>query len=118
MSTYGKKALTHWKYEGKNSQEELTRFNNTPYDIQEEILKKWYPIGFTCKKTSKGSTEYYGQYKLIVHVKLCYGWRVETIDENLDKDKSRCDLRPAVHPGNLIPDKVWQREEKLKEIGI
>ena len=110
MSTYGKKSLTYWEYEGKNSQEEMSRFNNTPHDIQEEILKKWYPIGFTCEKTSKGSTEYYGQYKIISHAKLGYGWRVEAIDE-----KGYINI---VHPGNLIPDKGWLREEKLKEIGI
>ena len=53
MSTYGKKALTHWNYEEKSSQDEMYRFNSTPHNIQKEILKKWYPIGFTCEKTSK-----------------------------------------------------------------
>ena len=110
MSTYGKKALIEWEYYGKNTQLEITRFNNTTHNIQEEILKRWYPIEFTCQKTSKGSTEYYGQYKVINHVKLGYGWRVEVIDEK--------GYISIVHPGNLMPDKRWNRDQKLKELGI
>jgi hypothetical protein len=43
MSTYGKKAMVYWEYEGKNTQEELYRFNHTTHNIQENILKRWYP---------------------------------------------------------------------------
>lgn len=110
MSTYGKKALIEWEYYGKNTQEEMSRFNNTTHNIQEKILNIWYPIGFTCQKTSKGATEYYGKYKVVSHSKLGYGWRVELIDEE--------GYITIVHPGNLIPDKRWLREEKLKELGI
>jgi hypothetical protein len=110
MSTYGKKALTYWKYEGKNTQEELYRFNHTTHNIQEEILKKWYPIGFTCEKTSKGATEYYGSYKVTKHVNITYGWRVEVIDEK--------GYINTLHPGVLRPDKEWRREEKINKLGI
>ncbi len=110
MSTYGKKALTYWNYEEKSGQEEMLRFNSTSHNLQEEILKKWYPIGFTCEKTSKGSTEYYGSFTVTKYVKMGYGWRVEVIDKN--------GYINTLHPGVLRPDKEWRREEKLKKLGI
>ena len=112
MSTYGKKALIYWNYEEKSSQEEMYRFNNTAHNIQEEILKKWYPIGFTCEMTSraKEDTKYYGSFTLTKYVKYGYGWRVEVIDKN--------GYINTLHPGLLRPDKEWRREEKLKKLGI
>ena len=107
MSTYGKKALTHWEYEKDN---DIVRFNATPDNIQEEILKKWYPIGFTCEKTSKGATEYYASFTITKHVKMPYGWRVELKGEN--------GYESIVYTGILRPSKEWKREEKLKELGI
>jgi hypothetical protein len=41
MSTFGKKALEVWNYDG----EEKLRFSSSPKNIQLSILKKWYPIG-------------------------------------------------------------------------
>ena len=111
MSTYGKKALVYWNYLDKHTQEELFRFNNSTHNIQEEIVKKWYPIGFTCKKISKSSLLFgIGSYKVIRHVKVAYGWRVEVIDEK--------GYISTIHPGTLKPDKEWDREEKLKKLGI
>jgi len=114
MSTYGKKALAYWNYEEKNSQDELQRFNSTPHNIQEEILKKWFPIGMEVEKTSKGANEYYGRYTIAKYVKMGYGWRVDIID---DKGYTHY-TNNAVHPGNLRPSKEWRREEKLKKLGI
>ena len=110
MSTYGKKSMAYWEYEEKKAQEELYRFNSTTHNIQEEILKRWYPIGFTCQQYSKVSKKYYGSYKVIRYTKMAYGWRVEVIDE-----KGYID---TIHPGALRPDKEWLREEKLKKLGI
>jgi hypothetical protein len=111
MSTYGKKALTHWEYEKDN---DIVRFNATPHNIQEEILKKWYPIGFTCEKTSKVATEYYGSFTITKHVKMPYGWRVELKGHN-QYDNG---YESIVYTGILRPSKEWRREEKLKELGI
>ena len=111
MSTYGKKALTHWKYQGKNSQEELSRFNKTPYDIQEEMLKKWYPIGMTCEKTSKGATEYYGNYVVSGYIHyLGHGWRLNITDSK--------NYTTTIHPGTVRPDEQWRRDKKLEKLGI
>ena len=70
MSTYGKKSMAYWEYEEKKAQEELYRFNSTTHNIQEEILKRWYPIGFTCQQYSKVSKKYYGSYKVIRYTKM------------------------------------------------
>ena len=110
MSTYGKKAMVYWEYEEKNTQEELYRFNHTTHNIQEEIIKRWYPIGLTCQQYSKVSKKYYGSYRLIGYVKMAYGWRVEVVDKN--------GYINTLHPGVLRPDKEWIREEKLNKLGI
>jgi len=116
MSTYGKKALIYWNYEEKKAGEELQRFDRTPHDLQEEILKKWYPIGMEFEKTSafqrlKGGNEYYGRYTIVKYVKMLYGWRVDLLDEGGYTHNS-------VHPGNLRPVKEWIRDEKLNKLGI
>jgi len=110
MSTYGKKAMVYWEYEGKNTQEELYRFNHTTHNIQEEIIKRWYPIGFICQQYSKVSKKYYGSFTITKYVKMAYGWRVEVIDKN--------GYINTIHPGILKPDKEWVREEKLNKLGI
>jgi len=51
MSTFGKKALIWWNYE--YSKEGVTRFNHTDSELQLEILKKWYPIGSSCREKEK-----------------------------------------------------------------
>jgi hypothetical protein len=110
MSTYGKKAMVYWEYEEKNTQEELYRFNHTTHNIQEEIIKRWYPIGLTCQQYSKNKKEYYGSFTITKCVKMAYGWRIEVIDKN--------GYINTLHPGVLRPDKEWIREEKLNKLGI
>jgi hypothetical protein len=110
MSTYGKKAMTYWEYEGKNTQEELYRFNHTTHNIQENILKRWYPIGMTCEKTSKGATEYYGNYVVSGYIKYAYGWRLNITDSK--------NYTTTLHPGTVRPDEQWRRDKKLEKLGI
>jgi hypothetical protein len=46
MSTFGKRAIKKWDYNGDKFQ--ANRFNKSPKEIQLAILEKWYPIGMTC----------------------------------------------------------------------
>ena len=110
MSTYGKKALSYWDYDGANEKEELARYNSTPHNLQEEILKKWYPIGMTCEKTSKGSDKYYGSYVVAGYIKYGYGWRLNVTDAQ--------NYTTTLHPGTVRPDEQWRRDEKLEKLGI
>lgn len=53
MSTFGKKALNRWDYYPPNSKDEFLRYNNSPKDIQLQILQRWYPIGVKCNKLNR-----------------------------------------------------------------
>jgi len=110
MSTYGRKALSYWEYEGKNNQTEMARFNSTTHNLQEEILKKWFPIGMTCEKTSKGADRYYGCFKVNGYVKYAYGWRLNVTDEN--------NYTTTLHPGTIRPDAQWRRNKNIEKLGI
>jgi hypothetical protein len=112
MSTYGRKALIYWDYEGKNTPEEFQRFLKTTHNIQEEILKKWYPIGMTCEKTSKGSDKYYGSYVVTGYIKYPYGWRL-----NITDNKNMF-TTTSIHSANVRPDEQWIRDKKLEKLGI
>jgi hypothetical protein len=110
MSTYGKKALAYWDYEGANAREEVARYNSTPHNLQEEILKKWFPVGMTCEKTSAGSERYYGSYVVSGYQKYGYGWRLNVTDEK--------NYTTTLHPGTVRPDEQWRRDKKLEKLGI
>jgi len=110
MSTYGKKALSYWDYEGASEKEELARYNSTPHNLQEELLKKWFPVGMTCEKTSKGSERYYGRYVVSGYMKYGYGWRLNVTDDQ--------NYTTTLHPGTVRPDAQWRRMKNLEKIGI
>ena len=110
MSTYGKKALSHWNYEGASEKEELARYNSTPHNLQEEILKKWFPLGMTCEKTSTGADRYYGRYVVSGYMKYGYGWRLNVTDDQ--------NYTATLHPGMVRPDAQWRRMKNLEKIGI
>jgi len=109
MSTYGKKALSYWDYEGASEKEELARYNSTPHNLQEELLKKWFPVGMTCEKTSKGE-RYYGRYVVSGYMKYGYGWRLNVTDDQ--------NYTTTLHPGTVRPDAQWRRMKNLEKIGI
>ena len=111
MSTYGKKALSYWNYEGASEKEELARYNSTPHNLQEELLKKWFPVGMTCEKTSRGGDgKYYGSYVVSGYIKYGYGWRLSVTDDQ--------NYTEALHPGTIRPDAQWRRMKNLEKIGI
>lgn len=110
MSTYGKKALSYWDYEGASEKEELARYNSTPHNLQEELLKKWFPVGMTCEKTSKGAERYYGRYVVSGYMKYGYGWRLNVTDDQ--------NYTTTLHPGTVRPDAQWRRMKNLEKIGI
>jgi len=110
MSTYGKKALSYWDYEGASEKEELARYNSTPHNLQEELLKKWFPVGMTCEKTSKGAERYYGRYVVSGYMKYGYGWRLNVTDDQ--------NYTTTLHPGTVRPDAQWRRMKNLDKIGI
>jgi hypothetical protein len=110
MSTYGNKALSYWNYEGAHAKEEMARYNNTRHNLQEELLKKWFPVGMTCEKTSIGAEKYYGSYVVTGYVKYGYGWRLNVIDEN--------NYTTTLHPGTIRPDAQWRRNKKIEKLGI
>lgn len=110
MSTYGKKALSYWDYEGASEKEEMARYNSTPHNLQEELLKKWFPVGMTCEKTSRGTERYYGSYVVSGYMKYGYGWRLNVTDEN--------NYISTLHPGTVRPDAQWRRMKNLEKIGI
>lgn len=56
MSTFGKRALKKWDYNG--DKEQTIRFNKSPKEIQLAILEKWYPIGMTCERK-----DYFGKWE-------------------------------------------------------
>lgn len=121
MSTYGKKALSHWDYEGASEKEEMARYNSTPHNLQEEILKKWFPLGMTCEKTSAGADRYYGSYVVAGYMKYGYGWRLN-VTHALIEDKVKFtddqNYTTTLHPGTVRPDSQWRRMKNLEKIGI
>lgn len=110
MSTYGKKALSYWDYEAASAQDELARFNNTPHNLQEELLKKWFPEGMGCEKTGKGADGYYGSYTVAGYAKYGYGWRLLITDE--------AGYTTTLHPGTVRPDAAWRRNKNIEKLGI
>lgn len=110
MSTYGKKALSYWDYEGASAKEELARYNSTPHNLQEELLKKWFPVGMTCEKTNNFAEKYYGRYVVSGYMKYGYGWRLNVTDDK--------NYTATLHPGMVRPDAQWRRMKNLEKIGI
>ena len=110
MSTYGKKALYYWDYEGASAKEELARYNSTPHNLQEELLKKWFPVGMTCEKTNTFAEKYYGRYVVSGYMKYGYGWRLNVTDDQ--------NYTTTLHPGTVRPDAQWRRMKNLEKIGI
>lgn len=49
MSTFGKKSLAWWNYHD-HSRDNVRRYILSDKDMQLEILKKWYPIGFKVQE--------------------------------------------------------------------
>ena len=110
MSTYGKKALSYWDYEGASAKEELARYNSTPHNLQEELLKKWFPVGMTCEKTNNFAEKYYGRYVVSGYMKYGYGWRLNVTDDQ--------NYTTTLHPGTVRTDAQWRRMKNLEKIGI
>lgn len=114
MSTFGKRALIEWNYD--EDYEQVKRYNNTPKDLQLEILKKWYPIGMICGlRITMGPkfvntsdigynfiiTEY---YESLIH------WQVKIKTTLVDRYGNPQKYTNTKHPLRLIPEPNFETQ--------
>lgn len=107
-----------WDY--TYSGDTIRRFNEATADEQLEILKKWYPVGMTCKRLNRsslrGTTKSYetnNEYEItgyslsgaIYNVVVRYG---TTIKNGGRKSEFKSDTK--IHPVFLSPNDNWKRK--------
>lgn len=118
MSTFGKRALKKWDYNGDKFQ--ANRFNKSPKEIQLAILEKWYPIGMTCERK-----DYFGKwqpgYTITGYSEHLTYYSVET-RRNWLIGNMKSVTNDTFPPLALKPDENWlkieRRDEKLNKLGI
>lgn len=117
MSTYGKRALKKWDYNGDKFQS--LRFNNSPKEVQLAILEKWYPVGMTCKKRDISGQIHVGTttYTLTGYEEHMTYYSVIAKHRFIEED-----VETTHHPFQFVPDENWrkieQRERRLATLGI
>lgn len=94
MSAFGKKSINTWDYED-HSRERALKFLASEKKIQLDILKKWYPIGATCRKHSiitlvASSLE----YKIAGYIEKSTFWSVRLVPIKA-KEENEIEANPA-----------------------
>ena len=118
MSTFGKRALKKWDYNGDMFQ--ANRFNKSPKEIQLAILEKWYPIGMTCLRKDHAGFWQEG-YTITGYSEQLTYYSVETRREWLIVNMKS--VQDGTFPPLVLkPDENWlkvqRREYKLNQLGI
>ena len=105
MSKFGKKGVNFWDWDiylnktYSGLEKEVTqRWNNTPKEIQLELLKKWYPIGMIGRCLIVGSNKP-SELKMEITGYIEFNWGYQ-----LDVDYVDSVLRKECHPVKFIPE--------------
>jgi hypothetical protein len=113
MSTFGKKALVFWNYDSN----EWQRFSKTPVDIQLQILKKWYPIGWRCKFFAPTYLSHI-EYEIKDYILNVGGFYTVAIDPKITEGYKPMVVKSGYNPLklDLIDKQILRRDYKLERI--
>lgn len=107
MSTFGKKSLAWWNYHD-HSRDNVRRYNLTSKEMQIEILKKWYPLGFKLKEFSFTNRT----WEVIGYLETLTGWYLELkSDDHYKTQKNPLSMSPLKES-----EVELKREIKLEKI--
>lgn len=112
-----------WDY--KYSEEAVRRFNESSAEEQLEVLKKWYPIGMTCKRLTRSSLwnsskSYETKKEYEIKGYSLNGNIYTVVAEKMLFEGKKYAEETKIHPMFLAPSESWKRktdrDDKLNDL--